>query len=286
MEFDVVGKSRMSADELAAVKELLDVCNEHDGIDLKVNPDMLGNRSGEHTEDFLCYEDGKLVGFLGLYVFHGEEAEVSGMVHPQYRRRGIFRALQTRAAEECRRRNILNQLFIVQRESLTGKACMEQFGASYKFSEYWMDLEGGANQIPMTSIQMREAGAEDLETLIWLNVHGFQMGEDQAREMSERIESEPNRTTYMIAADGQDVGKISVLITEGKGFIFGFCVHPDHQGKGYGRQALAHTIDLIREKGFEQMSLEVACENTGALGLYESCGFVVKSANDYYTLKL
>lgn len=286
MGYVVLGKSKMSADELAAVKELVNVCNEHDGIDLKVNPDMLGNRSGKHTEDFLCYDDGKLVGFLGLYVFHGEEAEVSGMVHPQYRRRGIFRALQSRAAEECHLRKIPNQLFIVQRESVTGKACMEQFGATYKFSEYWMDLAAEANRIPMTSIQMREAGAEDLETLIWLNVHGFQMEEEQAREMSKRIESEPNRTTYMISAGGQEVGKISTLISEGKGFIFGFCVHPDHQGKGYGRQALARTIELIREKGYDQMSLEVACENSNALGLYESCGFVVKSANDYYTLKL
>ncbi|QRG69506.1 GNAT family N-acetyltransferase [Brevibacillus choshinensis] len=286
MGYEVQGKSKLSVEELAAVKELVNVCNEHDGIDLKVNPDMLANRSGEQTEDFLCYEDGKLVGFLGLYVFHGEEAEVSGMVHPQYRRKGIFRAMQSRAAEECGKRKIPNQLFIVQRESLTGKACMEQLGSTYKFSEYWMDLEGQKNQLPVISIQMREAGAEDLETLIWLNVHGFQMEEDRAREMSERIESEPNRITYLIAAGGQDVGKISVLFSEGKGFIFGFCVHPDQQGKGYGRQALAHTIELIREKGFEQMSLEVACENSNALGLYESCGFVVKSANDYYTLKL
>lgn len=286
MGYQVRGTTQMTAEELSAVKQLVKVCNEHDGIDLKINPDMLTRRSGTHSEDFLCYEDDQLVGFLGMYVFHGAEAEVSGMVHPQFRRKGIFRAMQAQAAEECQQRKIPEQLFIVQRESLSGKACMEHLGAQYKFSEYWMDLQGEKKNVLVSAIQMRAAEKADLETLIWLNVHGFQMEEEQAREMSRRIEGESNSKTYLILVEDKPVGKISAMISEGKGFIFGFCVHPDHQGKGYGRQALAKTIELIFEQGYEEMSLEVACENSHALGLYESCGFVVKSANDYYKLLL
>lgn len=33
-------------------------------------------------------------------------------------------------------------------------------------------------------------------------------------------------------------------------------------------------------------ALEVACENNRALIVYESCGFAVKSANDYYQLPI
>jgi len=281
----VIGKNRLSAEELAAVKQLVTVCNEHDGIDLKVNPDMLAKRSGSHTEDFLCYAEEELVGFLGMYVFHGEEAEVSGMVHPAYRRRGIFRALQSRAAEQCRERSIPNQLFIVQRQSKTGKACMEHFGARYHFSEYWMDLDSGKTSAA-ADIEMRAAGPQDLETVIWLNVHGFQMDEGRAREMSNRMEQDSGAATYLILAGGQAIGKISAKVTDGEGFIYGFCVHADHQGKGYGRRALARTIELLRSQGTDRMSLEVASENSGALGLYESCGFVVRSTNDYYKLPL
>lgn len=287
MGIQFVEKSKLSADELEAVDRLVAICNSHDGIDLKVNPDMLKNRPGTHVEDFLCYEDDTLIGFLGMYVFHGEEAEVSGMVHPAHRRKGIFRALQERAAEQCRKRVIPNQLFIVQRESAPGKACMESLGAQYQFSEYWMDLDVRKEAAQVADIEMRKASADDIETLVWLNVHGFQMEEARAREMTQRIEEEPNRTTYLIVAQQKDVGKISVSFGEdGKGFIFGFCMHPDRQGKGYGRRALAKTIGLIREQGLDDISLEVACENSSALGLYESCGFAVKSANDYYKLPL
>lgn len=280
-------KATVTAEELADIKRLVEICNEHDGIDLKINPDMLQKRPGTQTDDFLCYQDGQLVGFLGLYCFHSGEAEVSGMVHPAYREKGIFRALQAKAAEECRNRNIPQQLFIVQRESLTGKACVEHFHAEYHFSEYWMELGDGERTIQATTVQLRPAVPADIETLVGLNVHGFQMEEERSREMTLRIESDSTRKTYMMMVNGEAIGKISVSQEEeGMGFIFGFCVHPDHQGRGYGRQALAQSIDILKDQGYEKISLEVACENSRALVLYESCGFSVKSANDYYKLPL
>ncbi|CAM3447381.1 hypothetical protein [Brevibacillus invocatus] len=36
-----VAKATLEADELAAIQKLVQLCNEHDGIDLKVNPDTL-----------------------------------------------------------------------------------------------------------------------------------------------------------------------------------------------------------------------------------------------------
>lgn len=287
MGYEIVARTRMSEEELAAVLQLVQVCNEHDGIDLKVNPDMLRSRRGTETEDFLCYQDDRLVGFLGLYVFHGEEAEVSGMVHPDYRRKGIFRALQNEAARVCRERKIPQHCFIVQRESGSGKSFVEQLGAVYSFSEYWMDLAPDKKAVlPPPSIQLRAAGPSDLETLIWLDVHGFQMEEKKVREMHQSIEQNDRSKTYLILTNDQSVGKISTMRTEKAGFIYGFCVHPEHQGKGYGRQALAQTIDILLSEGMQKVSLEVACENSNALGLYESCGFFVKSANDYYKLTL
>lgn len=286
MTYEIVAKQTLTAEELAQINELVRLCNEHDGIDLKINPDTLQNRFGKHTEDFLCYADGKLVGFLGLYVFHRKEAEASGMVHPDYRRKGIFSGLQRAAEEECKQREIPSLLFIVQHNSQSGAAYMQQIGATYEHSEHWMDLGEGGRQTCNDTLRIRPETADDYETLIQLNVHGFQMEEQQVREMAEMMASDLNSRTYLVIVEEEAVGKISVSRKDAKAFIYGFCVHPDHQGKGYGRQALAQTIRLIEEEGYKHVSLEVACENSKALGLYESCGFAVKSANDYYRLNL
>ncbi|MFG0213663.1 GNAT family N-acetyltransferase [Brevibacillus porteri] len=286
MTYTITARKTLTSEELAHIKELVAICNEQDGIDLKVNPSMLEKRSGEHEEDFLCYVNEKLVGFLGLYVFHSGEAEVSGMVHPAYRRNGIFTALQAKATDECRRRGIPSHLYIVQRDSQSGKSYMERIDGDYQFSEYRMELREKQPGNLLGNVHLRPETANDLETLIWLNVHGFQLEEERAREMSENMAGDPKSRTYLMVVDEQAIGKISVRKNEGKAFIYGFCVHPDHQGKGYGRQALAQTIQLMEEEGYPHVSLEVACENSKALGLYESCGFSVKSANDYYKLEL
>ncbi|MEJ8547503.1 GNAT family N-acetyltransferase [Brevibacillus borstelensis] len=283
--FTYLAKSKPTAEELGCIRELADVCNRFDQIDLKLNLDMLENRPGTDTNDFFCYDQGKLVGYGGLYVFHQGEAEVSGMVHPDYRGKGIFRCLQQLMEEECRSRKIPQLLFIVQRGSEAGKSYMEKASAQYRFSEYWMEREEAGQKSPVLNgrIQLRRSTPNDLETLIQLSIAGFQMDETRAREMSERMEQDPKQTTYLIVDDqSEPIGRISVSQQPDHAFIFGFTVHPDHQGKGYGREALAKTIDLLSAEGFSKIILEVATENSNALSLYESCGFRVKSANDYY----
>jgi len=61
---------------------------------------------------------------------------------------------------------------------------------------------------------------------------------------------------------------------------------PEHQGRSYGRQALALAIQTALEHNRTNIELEVACENNHALRLYQSCGFEVIRANDYYVLTL
>lgn len=286
MGYEIVAIKSLTAAQLEEVNQLAVICNGHDGIALKINPNMLEQRSGEHTEDFLCYADNKLVGYLGLYVFHAKEAEVSGMVHPDHRRKGIFTGLQHRAKAECRKRGIPALLFIVQQKSQAGAAYQKRIGAPYEYSEYWMDLGKSGREALSHAVRLRPATAADEETLIQLDVRGFQMEEAQVREMNEKMANDPRTSTYLVLAEERAVGKISVSKNGMQAFIYGFCVHPDEQGKGYGRQALAQTIALLEAEGFAEISLEVACENSRALGLCESCGFVVQSANDYYRLKL
>src|SRR5215469_8150586 len=92
----------LSETQLAEVERLAHVCNEDEGLDIKLNWNILRGHLRIGVTSFLHYEDGQLVGFLALYQFNSDEAEVSGMVHPEFRRTGIFTQLVRAAEAACR----------------------------------------------------------------------------------------------------------------------------------------------------------------------------------------
>ncbi|MCW2667848.1 MAG: GCN5-related N-acetyltransferase, partial [Frankiales bacterium] len=89
-----------------------------DGGRLKLEPQVLAGRSGERVDDVLVHENGRLVGFLGIYDFG--DIELSGMVDPAARRRGHGAALLDAALTECRSRAAASVLLVVPRTSEGG----------------------------------------------------------------------------------------------------------------------------------------------------------------------
>jgi len=285
----------LTEQELHDIRILADICDALDGIKLKLNWISLQTRSVHETNDFLIYENGDLIGYLGIYSFQASEAEISGMIHPLYRRRGLFTKLVDAAVEECTRRGFEQILFINHHRSTSGQAFLIARGTTYKVSEHWMRSQrtdedlSGMNVPGMTknAIHLRSASVEDKELLIRLNMSGFAMEEADSREYVERTISSPLEFTFIAEAQGDPIAKLGVTYEEGSAFIYGFCVNPEQRGKGYGRRVLVELMNMLqREQGKTRFELEVAVENARALGIYEDCGFQVISANDYYELKL
>ncbi|NHW34546.1 GNAT family N-acetyltransferase [Paenibacillus aceris] len=291
----IIPRAGLSAQELEEVRELWEACNSHDHIEIKLNWSTLSDRPPGVTNDFLFYRDDRIVGFLAIYSFLSTEVEISGMVHPEARNQGIFGQLVQTALEACRRREVPKAIFINERGSARGKAFLLKIGAGYSFSEYVMELQEDAAVAPHNGEQLltlRSADVQDTELLVQLNMSGFNMAEEDTREyVSQTIAGDKERTWIAELGLGEKkepIGKIGAMIGEdASGFIYGFCVLPAYRGKGYGRHILSQTITELKQRHQAGLiKLEVAVENEKALGLYESCGFRTKNANDYYVLML
>ncbi|NMD71756.1 GNAT family N-acetyltransferase [Bacillus sp. DNRA2] len=268
--------------ELNDIKELQEICENAGGFQLKLNFDMLENRVGDRKEDFFHYDldSGKLVGFLGSYGF-GSKIELCGMVHPEYRRQGIFTNLLNSAINEAKKHHVSTILLNAPTDSQTAKAFLQSIPCTFSVAEYQMQWQP-TELTPDTTVLIRPSvSQDDWEAEVQLGITAFGESEADARVFQEMISKESSDQRYIIEEDGKIVGKMRVSEMNGETWIFGFAVFPELQGKGIGRKALTNVVITESQKGLP-IFLEVEAKNIHALKLYESCGFKSYHSQDYY----
>ncbi|MDN3016096.1 GNAT family N-acetyltransferase [Paenibacillus sp. BSR1-1] len=270
----------LTKEQLLEIKALLEICEKDGGFQLKLNFDMLENRTENRKEDFFHYENGMLVGFLGSYGF-GNKVELCGMVHPDYRRKGIFSSLLEMGLAEAKKHNATTILLNAPSGSESAKEFLNTIPCTYSFSEYqmkWQKTELSED----SKVSLRPSVSEaDWEAEIQLEVLCFGFSEKEAREFNQTIRVNSGEENLIIEADGKTAGKMRVSESDGEAWIYGFAVFPELQGKGIGRKALSKVVLQEDKKGFS-IFLEVEAKNANALRLYETCGFRSYHSQDYY----
>ncbi|KIL34418.1 hypothetical protein SD71_20610 [Cohnella kolymensis] len=96
--YPIVKMNDFSASQITAIRELEQLCKHYDRSSLREGIESLKEEHGDHA--FLCHSDKQLIGFISWYTSDGIEANLNGMVHPDYRRQGVFRHLLEKAAAE------------------------------------------------------------------------------------------------------------------------------------------------------------------------------------------
>jgi len=271
----------LTKEELINIKTLQEICEKEGKLQLKLNFDMLESRSEKRKEDFFHFENGKLVGFLGSYYF-GNKVEICGMVHPDYRRRGIFSTLLEEALEEAKKREARTILLNAPSESQSAKEFLKNISCTLSMVEYQMKWEKTSKLSDDPTIMIRPSfSGEDLEAEIQLDVQCFGLNEKEARQYKQETKDLDTDLRLIIEVDGKIAGKMRLSEMGGEAWIFGFAVFPKLQGKGIGRKALSKVVKMECEKGLS-IFLEVEAKNAHALRLYESCGFRSYHSQDYY----
>ncbi len=281
--FHILTKTAFSEQEIADVAALEQLCDERDQITLRIGTEYLSSRPGDKAHDFLCYEHGRLIGYLCWLSFDDKEAEINGMVHPDFRRRGVFRSLLQAAEAEMRPRGIDTLVYLIDDRSSAGRDFAQHIGAVYRNAEYTMTL--GTFAPPVTrdaALRLRPAAEADFQFMVTCSAQAFGDTEEWTRDLLTRT-NEPNRTAYIAELGGEPIAMIRVLRDEREvADIHGFSVLPAFQGRGFGRQILADTVQSLKGEGRTTIRLDVVIENERALALYQSVGFAVSSAVHFY----
>lgn len=280
-------KQHLTEKEYKEISELEELCRSYDKTNLKLELDYKLNLSRNPKIDLkainelLYYVDDILVAYLGISSFGGNNiAEINGMVHPEFRRKGLFKKLFDLAIGECHKRNFKKVLLLSDGNSNSGIGFIKAIQGEYDFAEYRMKLISKNTLETTNSVSLRKAGKSDRKEIARQDAVCFNKLEE-CESSTEEVEAF-NQIIYMVELKEKVIGKIKVDYSENSAFICGFAIMPDFRGKGYGKAALKETLRLINERDIHEIELDVECENNSALNLYKACGFEEKAVMNYY----
>lgn len=149
------------------------------------------------------------------------------------------------------------------------------------------DLEGLATE-PDPGVRVFDSG--DLDAVLAVNRAAFSNHREAAaldRDAFDEISREPwfDARGILVAASGDGVVGFcwTKVHPNGDGEIYRIAVHPDAHGSGWGRRLVDAGFQLLAgDPRVQRGTLWVDAGNAAAIGLYESVGMVVDSANAEY----
>ncbi|MDP4145692.1 MAG: GNAT family N-acetyltransferase [Bacillota bacterium] len=87
-----------------------------------------------------------------------------------------------------------------------------------------------------------------------------------------------------ITRKGKYIGYGQIIIENNMPTIVNFGILKEYQGKGYGKQLLAHLLNILKSNNFNKVLIKVNSDNQIALNLYRSFGFSVYSKTSLWEI--
>lgn len=280
--------SKLHKTDLRAIKNLVDRCMQHDNFRIKLYWSILQNRLTQELNDLFYFIDGNLVGYLSLFTFEVDEAEISVTVHPKYRHQGIYKKLVAEALLELQQRRISKCLCICPQGSLVNTHYLRPFKPEYVFSQVEMTTMEVPSFQHLPTIQLSLVKTSDLSLIAKIGSASFNASfSDTLQRFTENMQ-EKNRKIWLLSTpEHQNIGKIHVRYDDNRtAFIHDLCVLPEHRTKRYALAMIVKTMQMLHQEGQKVFTLDVECDNEGALKLYEMCGFKKISAYDFQRVLL
>ena len=283
----IVLKERLNLKDYEDINNLQNLCLQRDNTVLKLELDYkLGRKDKEiyslnEINEFMYYEDTRLIAYIGICDFSGDAIEVNGMVHPDYRQRRIFTRLFNLVKDEWQKRKPKKMLLLCDKKCVSGQGFINTLNTVQDHTEYEMVLNSNDRRFNLLNdISFIEATSKDSSQIRRQNSIYFGSEDEVDDNKDEELVDVIN--TYLAQIDNNIVGKVRLEVNNNVGGIYGLGVLPAYRTRGYGRDILTWSIKKLKEMDAKKIMLQVSVSNEKALHIYTSSGFEITSTMDYY----
>jgi len=260
---------------LSEVRQLATLVAKHDGFTPKFYWYSTKNRRNEEFSDFLFYVQSECVAYLAVYQFTDDEVEICAVVHPQFRRKGLFNRLWLDATLELHQRGVSKAIFNQHaNDHNNAPRSLEGIGARYFRSEYLYQC-AHLDEFTPTTLMLRPADGDDVGVISRMELACFGGDQDELMERINEILEDSCRMIYLAEDSNRNVvGKIHVLHQDHV-MLHDFCVLPEYQNQGYGKVILQQVTALLLAQGVAVVLIETTSDDYQTNKLYQSSGFTV-----------
>lgn len=299
--------------DLGEIVRLTNADLAHDGVRERVTLEDFAATFRHASDGFdamrdvlVAEADGRVVGTVRVDWIDAtdgtREHRSRGAVDPAYRRRGIGRQLLAAALDlirsndarhETNRPRVLG-MFVHERQ--VARAALAREGG-YEPVRWFFEMERAGidadrpDLLPLPDGLEVRAASRDQARAIWEADHdafqdhwgGWDMSEASFLRWVESPEFQPD--LFIVAWDGDEVAGavLNAIYAEEnaelglqRGWLDSVFTRRAWRGRGLARALIGRSIHLLAERGMATAALGVDADNpSGALGLYESSGFVV-----------
>ena len=276
--------------QLLEAKALIAICQKYDGTFRDPYLSNMLNFDPDMPAFFLYYEKDELVGLLTVYA-DDPDVDVAILVHPNYRRQGIARALYGSFEKETASYPIESVTFQTERIFLENHP---------DFASNWGLVEDGETETwlgkdrrpyPLATVSNLDVLLADRSYQDQISQLKFQAfsEEHESKEVVDRYVAkalkDPESRLYILLKNGQVIGTCTVDLSSNTNYLYGLAIAELERGKGYGSYLAKSLVNQLIEQNDKAFQIAVEDSNVGAKRLYEKIGFVKQTQVVYLNAK-
>ena len=213
------------------------------------------------------------------------------LVAPDYRRKGIARALFKSFEEERASYPIQSVIFQTERVFLDRHPnFVSRWGlVENEETETWLGRYRTPYELDSRlDVKVILADSSYLEEIAQLHYQAFSDAEETLevthRYIAEAVK-DSNSLLYILLKEGKAIGVCTVDVSGNSNYLYGLAVAEAYRGKGYGSYLAKSVVNQLIAENTKSFQIAVEDDNVGAKHLYEKIGFVKQTQVVYLKQK-
>lgn len=268
-----------------SIRDLIEYAEKSDSATACIQMSTELNINKEMPCWFLSYLEGTLVGVCSLFAINTYEAELSLLVHPDHRMKGIGNSLLHAALETVKKHHFSQLLFVCDDHSESGKSYIKKQAFPLDHTEYTLKFDKSTEPLRAKRLLVSRAYEKDLDKIVEINVDAFEDDYEVASQFIQSCLSTPTRTAYLGKLNYKPICTLVLGHEDGVYSINGVAVLKAFQRQGFAKELIQEVLYNIKDHG-NDIFIDVDSNNSIAYALYKKIGFNETRVTHYYVQKL